>query len=67
MKATVTMDTPRKYPYLGIYTDSGRIVLFTGPNAGVQVSDVAGAIGLNSNDWTEDDYSVFTGEVTLSN
>lgn len=56
------------YPLLKQHTDTGAVVLFTGPLTGVLLSpDASVPIGRHSQVWTEKMYVPFNGSITLSN
>lgn len=70
MKAVINeKETPvkPKYPYLG--KQSSYLVAFTSRDTGVLVSGKNEAVKLytESEEWEEDDFTPFTGSITLSN
>ena len=80
MKSTVknkSVDTPRKYPYIGIVTNKtksvgcpvGIVVLFTHKETGTCLNPGKSnnPIGLHSHSWIENRFEPLTGEVVLSN
>lgn len=72
IKATINKDKAepkREYPYLGKYIGVGNlIVLFSDKSTGVcLISNFPSQVGKYESNWSENDYRVFVGELTLKN
>lgn len=58
----------QEYPRLMIHFSSDIVVIFTGPNEGIIVSDSKNYnVCEYRDDWVEDSFKLFTGKITLSN
>lgn len=70
LKGQKQKESESKYPYLGIVTDNGRVVLFSKRGAGTVVHDPKGfyEIGHYQDTWAEDTFFVkLNGVIKLSN
>jgi len=70
MKAVINeKETPVKYPCLKVSKNTGNIVLFIGEKTGIVVSahNDMWEIGEYSVGFAENDFTPFTGSITLSN
>lgn len=61
-----TKNDELSYPYLGYFKSTGRVVLFTEKDTGVEIFGSYGT-GHYSESWCESDAVPFQGEIVLSN
>ena len=72
LKGKQKTEKQKKYPYLGIATETGRVVLFERKNTGTVVHEVVTrdtvyGPGHYSGEWTEQEFEPLKGEIVLSN
>lgn len=74
MKVTIqnsSREIPHTYPYIGCFEKGGTelYVLFTGPKKGFLLKQYRAVYSdfEHRTDWSEDEFTIFAGTVTLTN
>lgn len=56
---------PKKYPYMGIITSNGLMVLFTSEKRGISLNHSHHEFNTQITPWTESDFTTFNGTIKI--